>query len=94
MQDDLYRYMIISTGRKMFDYKTGLIVEGKVLGFQALDRIYPTVGVYGDGNPVVKPSPTEVKLKLDEIPVLVGASLYLGDTSDSSHVEAIWESLQ
>ena len=93
-QDGEFFYMTIATARRMYDYKTGLIVEGKVLGFQALDKIYPTVGVYGDGNPVVKPSPADVKLKLDAITNLAGASLYLGDTSDSSHVEAIWESVQ
>jgi len=92
-QNGDYIYMEAAIRRRMFDYKTGKIESGKILGFQAKDKIYPTVGVYGSGDPVIKPTPFEVKLKLDIIPNLTGASLYLGDTSDSAHVEAIWNSI-
>jgi len=65
-----------------------------VLGFQDKDKVFPTVGVYGDDVTIVKPSPAIVEAKLNAISNLKGASLYLGETSTSAHIEAIWKAIQ
>lgn len=84
-----YRYMLVAFGRNLYDYKTAQTVTGRLLGFQEKTKIVPTVGVYD----IRKPPPEEVRSMLDDIAGLTGASLYLGDTSESAHVRAVWEAV-
>jgi len=94
MQEGDFHYMVIKSGRRMFDYKTNSMDSGMVLGFQDKDKVFPTVGIYGDDVTIVKPSPAIVEAKLNAIPNLKGASLYLGETSTSQHIEATWKAIQ
>lgn len=80
-----YKYMVNVPGRKLYDYKTGQIETGRLLGFQVREKIIPTVGAY-DSCPT---TPAEITFQLDKIANLQGASLYLGDTSTSEHVKAV-----
>ena len=89
LQEGDYKYMVALSDRKFYDYKTGKIECGRLLGFQTRDKIVPTVGAY-DSCPT---TPQEIFIELDKISTLVGASLYLGDTSTSAHVEAVWQAI-
>lgn len=85
-----YKYFTAPTGRALYDYKTGKVVVGKMLGFQASDKIFPTVGYY----PACQPTAQQITDELNKIKYLKGASLYLGETSGSEHVKAIWSAIQ
>jgi hypothetical protein len=89
-QEGAYHYFTIAANRALLDYKTGKVIVGKMLGFQSVDKIFPTVGYY----PACQPTPTQVSDELDRIKNLKGASLYLGETSQSEHVKAIWSAIQ
>jgi hypothetical protein len=84
-----YKYMVNLPDRKLYDYKTGVTETGRLLGFQVREKIVPTVGAY-DSCPT---TPAEITTQLDKISNLKGASLYLGDTSTSAHVKAVWTAL-
>lgn len=85
-----FKYFEAMPTRQLMDYKTGKVVVGKILGFQASDKIYPTVGYY----PNCEPTSTQISDELDKIKHLKGASLYLGETSASEHVKAVWSAIQ
>jgi len=82
-QDGQFHYMEIDPARLIFKRKDG-IKAGKLLGFQSQAKIRPTVGVYEP-----RPTPSDIVTKLREVPWITGASIYLGDTSESIHVEAV-----
>jgi hypothetical protein len=84
-----FKYMVNVPDRKLYDYKTGKVETGRMLGFQVRDKIIPTVGAY-ESCPTM---PAEITTQLDKIKNLRGASLYLGDTSTSAHVKAVWTAL-
>lgn len=84
-----YKYMVNKPSREFLDYKTGKIKKGKILGFQVREKIVPTVGAY-DTCPT---TPAEIVVELRKIDILKGASLYLGDTSTSAHVEAVGDGI-
>lgn len=85
-----YPYFVVEPKRALMDYKTGKVVLGKILGFQASNKIYPTVGYY----PKCEPTPLQITAELQKIRYLKGASLYLGETSGSEHVKAVWTAIQ
>lgn len=84
-----YEYMTIKPDRFIYARTSIQKKTGKLLGFQAKEKIVPTVGVWSLNTP----TPEDVKAKLDEVPGLVGASIYLGETSTSEHVRAVWQSI-
>lgn len=90
MQEGNFKYMQVHPDRKLYDYKTGKVHNGMLLGFQDKDKVFPTVASYDN----YEVSPESMQAKLNAIPGLKGASLYLGETSTSAHVEAIWNSIQ
>jgi hypothetical protein len=90
MEEGNYKYMHVDGRRRFYDYKTGKIDCGMLLGFQDKDKVFPTVASY-DNYTVL---PLEMRTKLEAIPALKGSSLYLGETSTSDHVKAVWEAIQ
>lgn len=91
--DKDYHYMTIHAERKIYNYKTGK-ASGKLLGFQAKDKILPTVGIY-EYQGQLSVTSADVLTQLDKIPMLKGASIYLGEYPWSSdYIRAAWESIQ
>ena len=85
-----YPYFVVDPLRALKDYKTGKVILGKILGFQASNKIFPTVGHYTNCEPTAQ----QITDELNKIKYLKGASLYLGETSGSEHVKAVWTAIQ
>lgn len=84
-----YHYMVIATDRQYYDYATGQVSAGIITGFQDRELVFPTVASYGN----YPCAPADLTASLKKLPNLKGASLYLGDTTQSAHVEAVWNGI-